>query len=157
MRAGGALIYITGSVMGGRLVSRFGRKKLTVIGAFLCGVLVFTFINVPSFWLSLILYYTAGFTSGMRTSVYTSLALEQVPEYRRTMMSLSQFSTNLAMALGIGLGGLILVSFDYGHMGFLGIAYIIASLIFHFFTIDPTKASSRSTRFTHLFIPTRRR
>ncbi|MEE9509861.1 MAG: hypothetical protein V3V81_05150 [Candidatus Bathyarchaeia archaeon] len=41
--------------------------------------------------------------------------------------------------MGIGVGGLILVSLDYGHMGFLGIAYIIASIIFLFFTKDPTK------------------
>jgi hypothetical protein len=43
------------------------------------------------------------------------------------------------MALGNGLGGLILIVFDYRHMGALGIAAIIASLIFHFFTIDPTQ------------------
>jgi len=75
----------------------------------------------------------------MRTTAYGSLALEQVPEYRGTMMSLSQFSANLAEALGNGLGGLILVAFNYGHMGFLGISSIIASLIFYFFTIDPTQ------------------
>ena len=38
-----------------------------------------------------------------------------------------------------GLGGLILVAFDYWLLGVLGISVIIASLIFHFFTIDPTE------------------
>jgi predicted MFS family arabinose efflux permease len=57
------------------------------------------------------------------------------------MMSLSQFSYNVGGALGSGLGGLILITFDYGHMGVLGIAAIIAALIFHFFTRDPTQTS----------------
>ena len=134
-----SLIFVVGSVICGRLVNRFGRKKLTVIGAFLNGVLVFALINVPSLWLSLILFYTTGFTSTMRSTAYSSLTLEQVPEYRGTMISFSQFSTNVAGALGTGLGGLILVAFDYGHMGFLGILSIIAAFVFHFFTRDPTK------------------
>jgi predicted MFS family arabinose efflux permease len=134
-----ALVFVAGSLISGRLIGRFGRKKLTVICAFITGVLVFAFINVPSLWLSLVLWFASGVTGSMRNTAYNSLALEQVPEYRGTMMSLSQFSANVAMALGNGLGGLILIVFDYRHMGALGIAAIIASLIFHFFTIDPTQ------------------
>ena len=137
--SGIALIYSAGSVIGGRLVNRFGRKKLTVIGACLNGVLAISFINMPSLWTSLLLFYSAGFTGSMRNAAYNSLAMEQVPEYRGTMMSLSQLSANFAQAIGTGLGGLLLVSFDYGYIGFLGISAIIASLIFHLFTIDPTK------------------
>jgi predicted MFS family arabinose efflux permease len=138
-----SLIFMAGSMISGRLVNRFGRKKLTVLGAFLSGVLVFAFINVPSLWLSLFLLYSTGFTGSMRTTAYSSLALEQVPEFRGTMMSLSEFSTRLANALGMGIGGLILIVFDYGHLGFLGIAAIIASLIFHFFTTDPTQQAKQ--------------
>jgi hypothetical protein len=54
------------------------------------------------------------------------------------MMSLNQFSQMAAWALDNGLGGLILIAFDYGQMGGLGITAIIASFILHFFTIDPT-------------------
>jgi predicted MFS family arabinose efflux permease len=74
----------------------------------------------------------------MRNAAYSSLALEQVPEFRGSMMSLSQLSQSVAGALGSGLGGLLLVAFDYGHVGFLGFSAIIASLLFHVFTIDPT-------------------
>jgi predicted MFS family arabinose efflux permease len=140
--SGSASIYAASSVISGRFVNRFGRKRLTVIGAFLIGVLVFAFINVPSLWLSIILFFATGFIAGMRNTAYSSLALEQVPEFRGTMMSLSQFSSNLAGALGTGLGGLLLIAFDYGHMGYLGILSIIASLIFHVFTIDPTTQAS---------------
>jgi len=140
---GGALVFIVGSVIGGRLVSRFGRKRLTVMGAFLSGVLVLAFINVPSLWLSLVLWFTSGITGSMRNTAYNSLALEQVPGYGGTMMSLSQLSTNVGQTLGSGLGGLLLLAFDYGHRGFLGVAAIIAAFIFHFFTIDPTQQPKR--------------
>jgi predicted MFS family arabinose efflux permease len=139
--SGVAVIFVAGSVICGRLVNRFGRKKFTVLSAFISGVLVFAFISVPSLWLSLILFSIAVFTFSLRNTAYNSLALEQVPEYRGTMMSLSQLSTNMGQALGIGLGGLILVTFEYGYMGYLGILSIIATFIFHFFTIDPTQQS----------------
>jgi predicted MFS family arabinose efflux permease len=59
------------------------------------------------------------------------------------MMSLSQFASNLAKALGNALGGVILIAFDYGHMGVLGITAIIAAVIFHVFTIDTTKQAKQ--------------
>jgi len=129
-------------VMGGRLVNRFGRKPLTVLNALVSGVLTLAFINVPSLWLSLVLYFTWGLTSGIQIAAYNSLALEQVSGYRGTMMSLSLFAQRLAQSLGTGLGGVILIALNYGYMGVLGIAAIIAAIIFHFFTIDPTTQAS---------------
>jgi predicted MFS family arabinose efflux permease len=55
------------------------------------------------------------------------------------MMSLSQLSQNVAQAIGNGLSGLLLVAFDQGHKGVLGVSAIVVSLIFHLFTIDPTQ------------------
>ena len=137
--SGVSLVFVVGSLIGGRLVSQVGRKQLTVICALITGVLTFAYINVPSLWLSLVFLIIATFTTSVRNTAYDSLALEQVPAYRGTMMSLSQFSQNVAWALGNGLGGFILIAFDYGYMGVLGITAIIASLIFHVFTIDPTQ------------------
>jgi predicted MFS family arabinose efflux permease len=91
-------------------------------------VLTVAYINVPSLWLSLFFLIIATFTISVKNTGYDSLALEQVPAYRSMMMSLSQFSSNVAMALGNGLGGLILVALDYRHMGVLGITAIICSL-----------------------------
>jgi len=136
-------MYVVGSVIGGRLVNRFGRKRLTVISSFILGVATLFFNNIPNPWLTLLVWVISGFFMGTRITAYNSLTVEQVPEYRGTMMSFSQFSSNIASALGNGLGGLILIAFDYGHMGFLGISAIIASLIFHFFTTDPTKQAKQ--------------
>ena len=141
--SGIAFIFVVGGVIGGRLVNRVGRKQLTVICALITGVLTVAYINVPSLWLSLVFLIIATFTTSVKNTGYDSLTLEQVPEYRGTMMSLSQFSSNVAMALGNGLGGLILVAFDYGHMGVLGITAIIAAFIFHFFTKNPTQQTKQ--------------
>jgi predicted MFS family arabinose efflux permease len=135
---GSSLIYVIGSLLSGRLVNRFGRKPLTVIGALFTGALTVGSINAPSFWLALALMYIGTIAVVVRAAAFRSLALEQVPAYRGTMMSLSQFSYNVGAALGHGLGGFILLTFDYGHLGVLGIAAIIAAVIFHFFAIDPT-------------------
>ena len=136
--SGVSLVFVVSSLIGGQLVGRFGRKQLAVICAFITGVLTMAYINVPSLLLSLVFLIIATFTTSVRNTAYDSLALEQVPAYRGTMMSLNQFSQMAAWALGNGLGGLILIAFDYGQMGGLGITAIIASFILHFFTIDPT-------------------
>jgi MFS family permease len=136
--SGVALVFMAGSVMGGQLINRFGRKPLTVAGSVTIGVLVLVFVNVPSLGLALIIYYLAGFTSSIRNAAYGSLALEQVSGYRGTMMSLSLFASHLAQAVGNGLGGLLLILFDYGHMGVLGVAAFIAAIIFYRFTVDTT-------------------
>jgi predicted MFS family arabinose efflux permease len=135
---GVTLVFVTSSVMGGRLVNRLGRKPLTVFGAVSSGVLVVAYLIAPTVWLSIILYFVSGVTSGIRNAAFSSLAVEQVPDHRGTMMSLVQFSYNVAAAIGSGLGGLILITFDYSFLGVLGIFAIIAAIIFHFFTIDPT-------------------
>jgi predicted MFS family arabinose efflux permease len=136
---GASSIFVMGGLIGGRLVNWFGRKPLTVLGAVLTGVLTIAYINVPSLWLSLSLLYLGTFMVTMRNAAYTSLVLEQVPAYRGTMMSISQFSQNIGGAIGNGLGGLILVAFDYGHMGVVGLTAVIAAVIFYVFTIDPTQ------------------
>jgi predicted MFS family arabinose efflux permease len=134
-----SLGYVIGGLVGGRVVNRFGRKPLTILSMLLVGVQTLTFINVPSLWLSLVVWLPSGFMMSAKNSGFDSLALEQVSTYRGTMMSLTQFSTNVAEAIGSGLSGLILVTYGYGPMGILGIGAIIAAIIVHFFTIDPTK------------------
>jgi predicted MFS family arabinose efflux permease len=139
-----SLSFVVGGVIGGRLVNRFGRKPLTILGMLLAGVQTLVYLIMPNLWLSLALWIPSGFAVSVRNAGYSSLTLEQVPAYRGTMMSLSQFSANVAGALGSGLGGLILVTLGYGPMGVLGIAAIVAAVIIHFFTIDPTQQMKRT-------------
>jgi DHA1 family putative efflux transporter-like MFS transporter len=139
MLTGLNLIFLSSYILGGRVVSRFGRKRVTVVSAFLYGVFILLFMNAVDVWLSVILWYLAGLVSSFRDQAFTSLALEQVPAFRGTMMSLSSLSNNLALAIGTSIGGVVLLSYDYEFLGLFGILVMMGALVFHLFAIDPVK------------------
>jgi len=71
------------------------------------------------------------------------LVLEQVPELRGTMMSMNSTATNIGSAIGAGFGGFLLLSFDYGVLGILGLFSIISAIVYYFFAVDPTRIDSQ--------------
>jgi predicted MFS family arabinose efflux permease len=134
-----SIAYIVAGVVTGRIVQRFDRKKMTVVFALMHGLCLLVFLNVPDVWLSLLFWLLSSFTSGVRYAAYNSIALEQVPDYRGSMMSLSQVTQDLGSFIGTGIGGVILVLASYDVLGVLGAASIMASLIFQLFVVDPMK------------------
>jgi predicted MFS family arabinose efflux permease len=72
-------------------------------------------------------------------TAYSSLAMEQAPTYRATMMSLSEVSQFVAQAIGNALGGVLLLAFNYQILSLMTIFVLIGAIVFHFFTIDPTQ------------------
>jgi len=136
---GAALCYTLGSLVGGRLVNRFGRKPSTILTALLAGVFTISYAYVPNLWFSLSLIFVAAWFFGIVASASNSLILEQVPEFRGTMMSIDTAAINLGSALGTPLGGLVLLSFDYEGLGSaLGLTGVAAAIVFYFLTVDPT-------------------
>jgi len=135
---GAALCYTLGSLVAGRLVNRFGRKSPTVLTTLLAGIFTISFVYLPNLWLSLALSFLGTWFSGMASSAANSLALEQVPRFRGTMMSINSAAISLGNALGAALGGLTLVLFNYEVMGStLGTMGIVAAIIFYHLTTDP--------------------
>jgi len=68
------------------------------------------------------------------------LALEQIPKFRGTMMSVDTAAISLGSALGTVVGGPALLSFDYQGLGMaLGMMGVAAAVVFYFLTIDPTQ------------------
>jgi len=134
---GAALCYTLGSLVAGRLINRLGRKSLTALTALLAGIFIVSFVYLPNLWLSLTLNFLATWFSGMSSSAANSLALEQVPESRGTMMSINSAALSLGNAIGSALGGLVLVLFNYEAMGSaLGAMGIVAAIIFYLLTVD---------------------
>ncbi len=135
---GTALCFTLGSLSGGRLVNKIGRKTLTVIASLTAGVFTIFFTNISILILSLSTGLIISLLNGMRFAGSSSLTLEQVPGYRATMMSLYSASDNLGSALGVVIGGYILFLYNYKVLGsVLGVMGILAAFIFFFLTKDP--------------------
>lgn len=135
---GGASCYAIGSVIAGPFVNRLGRKKLTVVNAVLAGTFTICYYLTPNLWLSVTLVMVASLSFGMLVSSASSLTLEQTPEARGTMMSLSTASLNLGSALGTAIGGLALSWFGYEGLGTtLGAIGIAAAFVFLLFAREP--------------------
>ncbi|MHC4464502.1 MAG: MFS transporter [Planctomycetota bacterium] len=141
-----SIAYIVAGIITGRIVHRVNRKQLTVVLALVHGLCLLVFLNVSNVLFSLLFWLLSSFTSGMRYAAYNSIALEQVPDYRGSMMSLSQVTQDLGSFIGTGIGGAILVFASYDVLGILGVASIIASLIFHLFVVDPMKKTGENHR-----------
>ncbi len=138
--SGLALGFIVSALLGGRLVNRFGRKPITFFSFLMVGVLSILYMNAPFYWLSMASFLTMGVMSGVRRNASQSLALEQVPAYRGSMMALSTASNNLGSILGAGIGGAVLLTSDYPIIGVvLGILGVLSALVIKLFASDPTE------------------
>jgi predicted MFS family arabinose efflux permease len=137
---GASLSYTVGALISSRFVNKFGRKPVTSLSAFMTGILIFFFTLVPNLWLSFALTLTGCLFAGMRATANVSLTIEQVPEFRGTVMSISAASSNLGSALGSGLGGLAILLYSYEAVGpSLGLLGLASAIIVHLFAVDPTR------------------
>jgi predicted MFS family arabinose efflux permease len=135
---GGASLYAVGSVVTGPFVNKLGRKKLTVLTAFLSGAFTICYYLISSLWLSIALIMVTSWFFGMLVSSANCLTLEQVPNARGTTMSLDTAALNLGSAFGTVLGGAALLSFGYEGLGsVLGVIGIAAALVFCLFAREP--------------------
>lgn len=142
---GGASFYAIGSVVAGPFVNRLGRKRLTVVNAVLAGTFTMCYYLTPNLWLSMTLVMVASWFFGMLVSSANSLTLEQVPEARGTIMSLSTASLNLGSALGTAIGGLALSLFGYEGLGsVLGVMGIAAAFVFLVFAREPVSKEPKA-------------
>lgn len=136
-----AILYTFGTLISGRFVNRFGRKKVTSIAALSSGVFTFFFTVSPNLWVSIVLTSMACIASGVRNSAHIALTLEQVPEYRGTMMSVSSASVSLGSALGSGVGGMALLWFGYRAIGpSLGLLGLVSAILLYRFVVDTADA-----------------
>jgi len=134
---GASLSYTIGAIVSGKFVNRYGRKTITCSTALIAGVLTLSFTVISNLWASLIVLIFGCLFSGMRATAIMSLTLEQVPEFRGSMMSVSAASEYLGAALGSFLGGLAILYFSYYAIGpLLGLVGIIAPIIIYLYGVD---------------------
>ncbi len=139
--SGIGMVYIVSSLLSGYLTNKFGRKNITVISTLLMGIFTFVYLNSDILSLSVASRYLVSVFGGMWTVASDSLALEQVQEFRGTMMSTKTATSRLGSVLGAGLGGLALLLFGYGGLGIsFGVVGVVAAVIYHFLAVDPTRS-----------------
>ena len=138
--SGLALSKTFGHLTVSRFIKRVGRKSFTVYSLVLLGIFTTAYMNIEVLWLSIGAIILSCVLGGYMDSSRTSLNLEQVPEYRGSMMSLSVAAYGLGGTLGTGLGGFVLLSFGYVGLGLsLGVLSLLSALMYHYFTVDPTR------------------
>ena len=139
------LTFFVGTLGGGQVVTRWGRKPVTVVTTVVAGIFIIFFTNMPSLWLAVLSYLLGNFVGGMGFTAITSLTLEQVPRFRGTMMSLFVATLMVGTVLGKSGGDRVLFMArvlrvaDYGMLGLvLGALCLVAALIYYLLAIDPT-------------------
>lgn len=135
-----ALSKTFGHLTVSRFIEKVGRKSFTVYSLALLGLLTAAYMIMDVMWLSIGAVILSCVFAGYMDSSRISLNLEQVPEYRGSMMSLNEAAYGLGGTLGTGLGGVVLLLFGYGGLGiFLGVFSLVSALIYHYLTKDPIK------------------
>ena len=136
----GAPLFIAGSLLCGRLVSLYGRKMVTVVACVPSGLLLFLYFNSGNVWLTLVLGFLAAFSNGVLLTASGSLIMEQVPEFRGTLMSLASAVGGLGGAFGVGVVGWLIVNYGFSAIGFYMImSGVLSGIVYYFFVEEPIR------------------
>ena len=131
------LSFTVGTLISGRILEKFGRKHIIFSSMSMVGIGIILYTNVANFWLSVLSMIVTYFLAGPFFIAANSMMLDQVPEFRSVMMSVSSSADQLGSAIGAGLGGIVLVLFSYGTVGIiLGALSIVTALTFRLLTVD---------------------
>jgi predicted MFS family arabinose efflux permease len=133
-----ALSKTLGHLMIGSLVDRLGRKRATVASVVLTALFTGFYLASDLLWLSMALVCVSCVLAGFMHSSVDSLNLEQVPEFRSSMMSLSAAAQTMGAVIGSGLGGATLILYGYRGVGaVLGLLGIASGITYYVFAREP--------------------
>ena len=142
--AGTSLIAV-GAVVGGHVVNRFGRKRLTVIGSFWASLFALIAYFMQDLSAFIALRWIGAILLGVTVAAASNLILEQVPQFRGTAMSLSSAVTGVGTAVGITVVGAVLNLYADLTIGFQALGLTVAAfgfagtLVILLFAKDPFK------------------
>ncbi len=132
------LSYAVGSIIGGKLTSRVGKKRTVVITWLLRGILIAAIVFMPDFWLAFAASLSATFIGGIALTSANSLYLEQAPIAKGTMMSIAAVLGSTGVTVGVTVGGLALGQSGFYLLGSsLGLFGVISSLVIYFLANEP--------------------
>ena len=134
----GGILFALALIVGGQLVHRIGRKRQLVTTLVISSPALMMVPFIPNLWIVLLISWAGGFIYGMSFPANTSLILEQAPESRGTMMSMSSIFVTFGMGLGTAFGGVALILSGWiGLILTFAALQLIAAAVFFFLTKDP--------------------
>jgi FSR family fosmidomycin resistance protein-like MFS transporter len=132
------VVFSLGSILGGHLVNRVGRKRLLLATLFIPSPILVLLAFLSDLWLTLALFYLFNFIYSLSNSPSVSLTIEQSPESRGTMMSMMSIFTTSGMIMAAAVGGMALVLSGWTGVIFTFVTLqLISVAIFFFLTEDP--------------------
>jgi len=152
------VLLVVGVLTSGFLVDLVGRKRLLWGAAIpavifsVCGYPLSFFI--PNMWIVLGFRFVGAFLGGFTFVAGSNLYLEQVPNYRGTMMSLQSSINGLGVATGIIVGGTLLNIINNPVLGYpvamvtLGALGLTGTLNIILFARDPVKSQQKAGALT---------
>jgi predicted MFS family arabinose efflux permease len=136
------IIFIISPLVSGLFVKKFGAKPIAVVCSLLAALFTMVFFFIPNLWLTVVFDMLHVGFAAMAAPAFVYLVLEQVPEFRGTMMSLNTIFNNVGNVIAPAAGGALLAFTNgiYGAAGLaLGCLTIIGVAVLLFFVKDLTK------------------
>lgn len=131
----------SGNIIGGHTTNFFGRKRQIIFSFILVAFSVGMVVFVPDAWVAMAFAVIANFFSGMGAAGTINLTVEQTPNCRGTIMSMSTVFVHFGQAIGAAIGGALLYLFEsYQVLALVFIGFnLAAASIYLFFTKDPCR------------------
>jgi predicted MFS family arabinose efflux permease len=123
---------IAGNYLGGPIIKRLGGKRVMVVSCLLTGILEACYMNSPRIQLTVAIVIVMSVLAGLVMTSTNTLLLDQVPLYRGTVTSVNSAVSQLGVALGAVLGGLVLQLQGWGTVGVVfGAMHVVASIVYY--------------------------
>ena len=130
-----------GGLVAGRLMNRTGRKSLGIAAGFVESIMVFLTFFLPSLALSETVSVVRVWCYGMLSASFASLTLEQIPQFRGTMMSLRSAFLGIGSFIGITIAGTVLNTYSYQAVGIaLGTISFSSIIVILLIAKDPLRS-----------------
>jgi predicted MFS family arabinose efflux permease len=136
----GGLGYIAGNLIAGRYANKFGRKRLVVVSLFAGGISMALWTSINILWVAVGFSFLGTILGGgIRGTAINSYILEQIPTARGTLMSLNGAAQSLGNAIGVAVGGYLLIAYGYTTLFYAySLMFILGGLVIAFLTAEAT-------------------
>lgn len=140
---------IIGGALGGKLINRYGRKRLAIFAIFFCAIFNVLIPFMPAIEMSVVFTILGGMTMAMTIASLQGLTLEQIPEFKSSMMSIGNSFENIGAILAVTAGGLVLNLYNNNFhflMVMLGVVGAVSIPLLLILARDPTKGIKNDPR-----------